>query len=119
LPIPDSGWFVQVFGQAPLYERAGFRPGYQVQIDLGYIYHPVDALALTLQLNTTRKGRDTGAEAEFEDSGSWTVSLSRAPAMPSTPAPTSMAYPGADLPSRQRCPADRQLGRPRRHQHRF
>jgi hypothetical protein len=27
------------------------------------------------QLNSVRKGRDTGAEAEFEDSGSWTVSL--------------------------------------------
>jgi hypothetical protein len=76
LPIPDSGWFAQVLGQAPLYKRAGFRPGYQMQVDLGYTYHPLDDLALSLQLNTVRKGRDTGSEAEFEDSGSWTVSLS-------------------------------------------
>ena len=76
LPIPDSGWFAQVFGQVPFYKRAGFRPGYQLQADLGYTYHPLDELALVLQLNTTRKGRDTGAEAEFDDSGSWTVSLS-------------------------------------------
>jgi hypothetical protein len=76
LPIPDSGWFAQIFGQVPLYKRAGFRPGYQLQADLGYTYHPLDDLALVLQLNTVRKGRDTGAEAEFEDSGSWTVSLS-------------------------------------------
>ena len=24
LPIPDSGWFAQVLGQAPLYKRVGF-----------------------------------------------------------------------------------------------
>jgi hypothetical protein len=76
LPIPDSGWFAQIFGQAPLDKRAGFRPGYQLQADLGYTYHPLDALALTLQLNTVRKGLDSGPEAEREDSGSWTVSLS-------------------------------------------
>jgi hypothetical protein len=76
LPIPDSGWFTQVLGQVPFDKRAGFRPGYQLQFDLGYIYQPLPDLALMLQLNTVRKGRDTGAEAEFEDSGSWTVSLS-------------------------------------------
>jgi hypothetical protein len=76
LPIPDSGWFAQVLGQVPFYKRSGFRPGYQLQLDLGYTYHPLDELALSLQLNTFRKGRDTGPEAEFEDSGSWTVSLS-------------------------------------------
>jgi hypothetical protein len=76
LPIPDSGWFAQVFGQVPFYKHAGFRPGYQLQADLGYTYHPLDALALTLQLNTVRKGLDSGPEAEREDSGSWTVSLS-------------------------------------------
>jgi hypothetical protein len=76
LPIPDSGWFAQLFGQAPFDKRAGFRPGYQVQLDLGYIYQPLPRLSLMLQLNGVRKGRDTGVEAEFEDSGSWTVSLS-------------------------------------------
>jgi hypothetical protein len=63
-------------GQAPLFRSAGFRPGYQPQLDLGYTYHPLDELALSLQLNTLRKGRDTGPQAEFEDSGGWTVSLS-------------------------------------------
>lgn len=76
LPIPDSGWFAQAQGQMPLYKMAGYRPGYQLQLDLGYTYHPLDDLALSLQLNTLKKGRDTGPEAEFEDSGSWTVSLS-------------------------------------------
>jgi hypothetical protein len=76
LPIPDSSWFTQVFGQVPLYNKQGFRPGYQVQADLGYTYQPLDELALILQLNAVRKGRDTGLEAEFADSGSWTVSLS-------------------------------------------
>jgi hypothetical protein len=70
LPIPDSGWFVQALGQAPLYRKSGYRPGYQLLLDLGYTYHPRDDLALSLQLNTLRKRRDTGPEAEFEDSGS-------------------------------------------------
>jgi hypothetical protein len=76
LPIPDSGWFAQMLGQVPFYRAEGYRPGYQLHFDLGYTYHPLDRLALSLQLNTVRKGRDTGPEAEFADSGSWTVSLS-------------------------------------------
>ena len=47
-----------------------------MQFDLGYNYQPLPELALILQLNTVRKGRDTGAAAETEDSGRWTVSLS-------------------------------------------
>ncbi|MGE0260803.1 MAG: hypothetical protein AB7H71_06615 [Alphaproteobacteria bacterium] len=76
LPIPDSGWFTQLLAQAPFYKRNGFRPGYTVGFDLGYNYQPLPELALILQLNTVRKGRDTGSEAEPEDSGGWTVSLS-------------------------------------------
>ena len=76
LPIPDSGWFTQVLVQTPFYKREGFRPGYSVWFDLGYNYQPLPELALVLQLNTFRKGRDTGLQAEFEDSGGWTVSLS-------------------------------------------
>jgi hypothetical protein len=76
LPIPDSAWFAQFLGQTPLYKRAGYRPGYQLQLDIGYTYQPIEKLAMNLQLNGLRKGRDTGPEAEFEDSGSWTVSLS-------------------------------------------
>jgi len=76
LPIPDSGWFAQLFAQAPFNRQAGYRPGYALQFDLGYIYQPLPRLSLTLQMNGLRKGRDTGPEAEFEDSGSWTVSLS-------------------------------------------
>ena len=76
LPIPDSGWFTQLLGQVPLGKKDEFRPGYQVQLDLGYIWEPRQDLSLTLQVNTVRKGRDSGLDAESEDSGSWTVSLS-------------------------------------------
>src|SRR5262249_28291625 len=62
--------------QAPFNNRAGFRPGFSVLFDLGYNYQPLSELALILQLNTLRKGRDTGTAAETEDSGGWTVSLS-------------------------------------------
>jgi hypothetical protein len=76
LPIPDSAWFAQLLGQVPFNERQGFRPGYQLHLDLGYTYQPLPDLALLLQLNATRKGRDSGPEAEFADSGSWTLALS-------------------------------------------
>jgi hypothetical protein len=76
LPIPDSGWFTQLLVQTPFYKREGFRPGYSVGFDLGYNYQPLPELALILQLNTVRKGRDAGPAAEPEDSGGWTVSLS-------------------------------------------
>jgi hypothetical protein len=75
LPIPDSGWFTQLLTQVPFYKADEFRPGYQVQLDLGYIWEPRMDLAVTLQLNTVRKGRDSGLEAEPEDSGSWNVSV--------------------------------------------
>jgi hypothetical protein len=76
LPIPDSGWFAQALAEAPFHKRSGFRPGYTLGFDLGYNYQPLPDLALILQLNTVRKGRDAGSEAESEDSGGWTVSLS-------------------------------------------
>ena len=65
-----------MLGQVPLYQRADFRPGYQLHLDLGYTYQPLPDLALLLQLNTTRKGRDSGDDAEFADSSSWIVAVS-------------------------------------------
>jgi hypothetical protein len=76
LPIPDSGWFTQILGQVPFNEVRGYRPGWQLGLDLGYIWQPRMDLSLTLQLNAVRKGVDSGPEAEPEDTGSWIVSLS-------------------------------------------
>ena len=63
-------------GDAPLYSKAGYRPGYQLLFDVGYTYHPLDELVLSLQLNTLKRGRDSGPEAEPNDSGKLVVALS-------------------------------------------
>jgi len=86
LPLEDWSWFAQVQGVIPTNERAGFKPGRQLRIDGGVrkgLAHDVSAM---LQLNYVAKGRDSGPEAEPEDSGqrlvfaspgfSWNVSKS-------------------------------------------
>jgi hypothetical protein len=76
LPIPDSGWFTQLVGDVPFNSKAGYRPGNQLFFDIGYTYHPLDKLVLSLQLNMRIKGRDSGPEAEPNDSGGRFVALS-------------------------------------------
>jgi hypothetical protein len=82
---PQSGWswFARAQAVLPLDSRDGFRPGRQVQLDTGLRYALGDTVGLMLQANFQVKGRDTGANAEPEDSGqraaylspgvSWTV----------------------------------------------
>jgi hypothetical protein len=69
-------WFTQVLWQQALDERADYKPGYQLAMDAGINYglaHNLDGL---LQLNVQIKGRDSGADAEREDSGAQTLALS-------------------------------------------
>jgi hypothetical protein len=76
LPAWHSVWFAQILGQAPLDSRSEFKPGVSVGADLGYRYHASDRVSLMLQLNYLIKQRDRGAQAEPENSGSRTLSLS-------------------------------------------
>ena len=69
-------WFSQMLWQQPLYERADYRPGYQLSIDGGVQYALSESWAGLLQLNVQLKGRDSGNQAEREDSGTQTLSLS-------------------------------------------
>lgn len=69
LPLHDLSLFAQALVQQPLNERAGFRPGTRVNVDLGVRYEAGDSLALLLQLNLLVRARDRGAEAEPQDSG--------------------------------------------------
>lgn len=69
-------WFAQILWQQPLNERADYRAGYQLSIDGGLQYGLSENLAGLLQLNAQIKGRDSGSEAEREDSGTQTLSLS-------------------------------------------
>jgi len=71
---PGSGpgaWFAQVLWQAALAEREDYRPGDRVGVDLGYRHPLNDRLAALLQLNLLYRDRDSGAQAEPEDSGGY------------------------------------------------
>ncbi|MBI5461292.1 MAG: hypothetical protein HY941_03810 [Gammaproteobacteria bacterium] len=69
-------WFTQALWQHPLNERADFKPGYQLGIDAGIDYPLAQNLSGLLQVNVQIKGRDSGADAEREDSGAQTLALS-------------------------------------------
>ena len=65
----DASWFVQAFAQLPMNSHDNYKPGDQVLLDLGGRWEATDKLGLLLQLNASWKGRDSGSEAEPEDSG--------------------------------------------------
>ncbi len=69
-------WFTQVMWQQPLDERADYKPGYQLAMDAGIDYALAQNLSGLLQLNVQIKGRDSGTDAEREDSGAQTLALS-------------------------------------------
>ncbi len=72
----DASWFAQVLYQQAALIKDDFKPGNQLQLNLGYrlpLAHDFQAL---VQLNTMIKGRDTGGQAENDLSGSRTVFIS-------------------------------------------
>ncbi len=96
----NASWFAQVNAQLPLDSHAGFKPGRQVLLDVGARWEATDRLGLLLQLNAGWKGRDSGSEAEPEDSGSRTLFAS--PGFTFAVTPTVHAYGFVQLPIHQR-----------------
>lgn len=76
LPQRDLSWFTQALYQAALNERDDFKPGEKFGLDLGMRYDMASGVGLMLQLNYLYKGRDSGSEAEPNDSGGTFVFLS-------------------------------------------
>lgn len=72
----SHSWFAQALWQHALHDHDAYRPGDQVGIDLGWRYAFSDTFSATLQLNAQVRGRDKGANAEPQDSGSRLVNLS-------------------------------------------
>jgi hypothetical protein len=62
--------------QLPLNEREGYKPGNRLQVDAGYRYAAGPNTGLLLQVNYLAKGRDSGENAEPEDSGQRMVYVS-------------------------------------------
>jgi hypothetical protein len=65
-----SSWFAQATLLAPLNSDEDFRPGRQLALNTGMNYPFSNNLSGLLQLNVSLKGRDSGTQAEPEDSGS-------------------------------------------------
>lgn len=69
LPLKSLSWFVQGLVQVPLNSHEDFRPGHRITADAGLRYLAADKASLLLQLNALWRGRDSGAQAESDDSG--------------------------------------------------
>ncbi len=72
----DSSWFVQGLYQQAVSTKEEYKPGNQFQLNVGYrcpLGHDLQAL---LQVNSLIKGKDSGANAEPDLSGSKSVFLS-------------------------------------------
>lgn len=65
----DASWFVQGLLQAPLNSSEDYRPGQRVSFDVGYRYEATGKIGLMLQLNALHRGRDSGLQAEPQDTG--------------------------------------------------
>src|SRR5262249_46693046 len=76
LPMKDLSWFAQALIQLPLNTREDYRPGRRITVDAGLRYEAGERIALLLQANALFRGRDSGAQAEREDSGGRSLFLS-------------------------------------------
>ena len=76
LPLKDMSWFAQALVQFPLNTRDDYKPGRRLSVDTGLRYESSERLALLLQANLLLKGRDSGEQAEPEDSGGKSLWLS-------------------------------------------
>ena len=65
----NSSWFVQGLFQAPLNNSEDYRPGTRTTLDVGYRYEATDKIGFMIQLNALHRGRDSGRQAEPEDTG--------------------------------------------------
>lgn len=61
--------FASATVQLPANERDGYKPGKRLQVDAGYRYAWGPNVGLLLQVNYLARGRDSGEQAEPEDSG--------------------------------------------------
>lgn len=69
LPMKSLSWFTQAVAQRPLNTDQGYRPGARLALDGGLRYDLTDRFSLMLQLNALIKARDSGNNAEPDNSG--------------------------------------------------
>jgi hypothetical protein len=69
LPMRDLSWFVQGLAQVPLNSRDDYKPGKRFTVDLGVRHELGERFAVLMQLNALQRGRDTGGQAEPDNTG--------------------------------------------------
>ena len=99
-PLANTSWFARVSGVLPANEREGYKPGKSVYVDGGARYAMANNVGLMLQLNYVYKGRDSGPEAEPEDSGQQQLWIS--PGISWNVAKSAQLYAFAQFPLYQR-----------------
>jgi hypothetical protein len=75
-PLADLSWFARAQAVLPANARADYKPGRQLSLDAGVRYAATRDVGLMVQLNYLAKGRDSGAQAEPDDSGQRMVYVS-------------------------------------------
>lgn len=76
LPMKDLSWFAQGLVDLPLGSREGYKPGKRLAADAGLRYDLSGELSFLLQANVLLRDRDSGVNAEPEDSGGRALFLS-------------------------------------------
>lgn len=89
-------WFAQLQFQGAMATTDDFRPGNQVLLTGGVTWPVSDTVALMGQLNAVWRGRDSGANAEPEESGGRSLFFS--PGVSYTVSPSVQLYAFAQLP---------------------
>jgi len=97
---PDWGVFGQVLVQKPLAEKDGFKPGDGVNANLGIRYTGHAGFTPHLQLNVRAEGRESGINADVDNSGATLVYLS--PGVTFNLSPRFQVYAFAQVPVAQR-----------------
>lgn len=76
LPDLTSSWFIQANVEAPLSEKDGYKPGKKFGVDVGVRTEWNSNFSPMLQLNFQSRERDSGLNAEPENSGGNSLSIS-------------------------------------------
>ena len=80
----DWDYFAQVLIQQPLSSREDFRPGTGINVNLGVRYMSFDSFTPHVQINARIEKRESGANADVENSGATLIYLSPGVTVPLT-----------------------------------
>ncbi len=96
----DWDYFAEAILQQPLNTREGFRPGTGLNVSLGARYMSFESVRPQVQLNMRAEGRESGVNADVDNSGATLVYLS--PGVNVKLSPTASAYAYFQVPVYQR-----------------